>query len=130
MSKKIACLVVSHGDIASRFVAASAKIAGKCDDVHYLAEKDYSPSKLREELMTMLHSELSSDGLFIFVSLKGGSYWNCAMRLAKEFPGKVTVFSGLNLSMLLSFITKKHKYSFVELAEVIISDAIRGITKS
>ncbi len=123
----VGCLVISHGTVAQAVVEASQRIAGVCEQVFTLSSDDVSPKQLHSNIIQLTESKSLHDGLIILVSLRGGSFWNAATRIAREYDN-VKVISGLNLSMLLAFITKKDKLSFDELAKVMVADSIRGIT--
>lgn len=123
-----ACIVLSHGKIAEAILEACNKIAGETDHIFALNCEGQSPKALLDRLVHLIETENLRDGLFIFVSLKGGSCWNAAARIVKEFD-KVQLISGLNLPVVLSFILKRDKYSFEELGEVLVKDAVRGINR-
>lgn len=124
----VSCLVISHGNIAQAFVDASKHIVGECEHLYTLNCEELSPKQLQQKIAHLIESKELKDGLFILVSLKGGSCWNAAVRVAKEFD-KVELISGLNLSIILSFITKGEKYGFEELGEILRNDGIRGISR-
>jgi mannose/fructose-specific phosphotransferase system component IIA len=63
---------------------------------------------------------------FIFVDLRGGSCWRVAKMLVKEYPA-LKVISGVNIPMLVSFLSKKHDHRLDELVKIIETDAHRGI---
>lgn len=121
-----ACIILSHGKIAEAILEACNRIAGESELVFALNCEGRSPKALRDALAHLIESENLRDGLFIFVSLKGGSCWNAAARIVKEFD-RVHLLSGLNLPVILSFILKRDKFSFEELGEVLVKDAVRGI---
>ena len=124
----VGCLILSHGQIAQAFVDACKKISGDADNLYTLKCDGLAPKALLEKIENLIETEDLKDGLFILVSLRGGSYWNAAARLAQKYD-KIEIISGLNLSQVLSFITKKNKYSFEKLAEVLYQDGLRGITR-
>ncbi|MFQ5674671.1 MAG: PTS sugar transporter subunit IIA [bacterium] len=121
------CLVLSHGRIARAFLEAAKQITGKTDALYAVDCSGFTPQSLHQEIVNLIESKNLKDGLFIFVSLRGGSYWNAAARISKEYE-KVQLISGLNLCLVLSFITKKDDYSFEELGNILLRDAVRGIT--
>ncbi|MCZ6818322.1 MAG: hypothetical protein O7G31_02375 [Calditrichaeota bacterium] len=123
----VRCLLISHGNIAPAFVEASRRIAGECENVFTLNCDALGPTRLQERIAHLIESSHLEDGLFILVSLRGGSCWHAAAKIAREHE-RVKVISGLNLSLLLSFITKHKKYRFEELGEVMLADGIRGIS--
>lgn len=122
----IGCLILSHGRIATAMVEACEKITGDCESLYTLSCDDQTPKGLREKVTHLIESENLEEGLFVFVSLKGGSCWNAVAVLLKDYEN-IQLISGLNLPVILSFITKREKYEFGELGDVLYDDAIRGI---
>ena len=124
----IACLVITHGQIAQASLDAAKQITGDCTGLYSLDCDCVTPQALHDKITHLIESENLKDGLFILVSLRGGSCWNAAAKVAKEYD-KVELISGLNLSIVLSFITKRGHYDFEELAEILLKDGIRGISR-
>ncbi|TDI84717.1 MAG: PTS sugar transporter subunit IIA [Caldithrix sp.] len=122
------CLAISHGQIAQAFLEAAKQITGECSDIYSLNCDGGTPRALYDKITHLIESENLKDGLFILVSLRGGSCWNAAAKVAKEYE-KVELISGLNLSIVLSFITKREHCGFKELAEVLLKDGVRGISR-
>lgn len=121
------CLVLSHGRIATAFLEAAKQITGKTDDLYCLDCSGFTPKDLHQKITSLIETKNLKDGLFIFVSLRGGSCWNAAATISREYE-KVQLISGLNLCLMLSFITKKDDYTFEELGTILLKDAVRGIT--
>jgi len=123
----VGCLVLSHGKVAQSMLDAARGIVGECEQVFTLTAHELSVRQIRNKIATLIESRNLHDGLFILVSLPGGSFWNAALHISKEFK-KIHVISGINLSVLLSFITKHKKYKFEELGQVMLQDGQRAIT--
>ncbi len=124
----ISCLVLSHGKVAEAHVEACGRILGECNNLYTLGCDDLTPKALCENITHLIETRNLKDGLFIFVSLRGGSCWNAAARVAREYD-KVELISGLNLPLVLSFVSKNAKYSFEDLGDVLMHDANRGIAR-
>lgn len=124
----VGCLLISHGNIAQALLEASRKIAGECPNLFALDCHDLSTDILYEKIAQLIESENLKDGLFILVCLRGGTCWNVAARIARDFK-KVAVISGVNLSIVLSFITKQNKFTFDELSNVLLDDGRRAISQ-
>jgi len=84
--------------------------------------------QLYEKIAHLIESEDLKDGLIVLVCLRGGTCWNVAARIARDFP-KVVVLSGVNLSLVLSFVTKHNKFTFDELASILLEDGRRAISQ-
>ncbi len=124
----VSCLVISHGNIAQSYLEACKHIIGECENLFTLDSHALAPKALYQNIIHLIETHNIKEGLYILVSLKGGSCWNVAAKIAKEYD-KVELISGLNLSILLSFITKCNQYSFHQLGEILLKDGIRGISK-
>lgn len=120
------CLILSHGFLAEASLEASKQIVGECKNLYSINCHDMTPESLYKEIISLLESENLNEGLFILVSLRGGSCWNAAAKIVMEYKN-VKLISGLNLSMVLSFVTKQNQYSFEELTNILMNDAVRGI---
>ncbi len=124
----IGCLLLSHGSVAQALLDASRKIVGEWPNVYAFDCDQVAANLLYEKIARLIESENLQDGLFILVCLRGGTCWNVAARISRDFQ-KVAVISGVNLSILLSFITKHTKFDFNELAAVLIEDGRRAISQ-
>ncbi len=124
----VGCLVISHGKIAQAYIDVCKQVVGTSDSVFTLDCSKLTAKDLYKEMLSLLEREKLSDGLIILVSLRGGSCWNVAAKISKEYPN-VEVISGLNLPLILSFLTKKDKYKFSELKEIVYKDGLRGISR-
>jgi len=109
------CLVMAHGNIASALVDASKKIVGDCEQL-----------SVYDQESNFVERNIEAEGILILVCIKGGSYWNTAVRVSREYDN-VKVIAGVNLSMILSFISKRDQFLFDELANVLLDDARRGV---
>ncbi len=122
-------IVLTHGHIASAIVDAAGTIIGKTEKIFTLSTSNYSLRSLVEELEMIISNEKFEQGVIIMASLKGGTCWNAAVAIAKKFPSKVEVVSGVNLNMFISYVTKREQFALKNLAEIIHDDAIRGIDR-
>ncbi len=121
-------IIVTHAQLASAFAAAIAQIAGPQDELRALSNAGLSNEQLLQGLR-----EFTQDGLptIIFTDFLGGSAYAVARQLvescrAQETP-QCAAITGVNLPMLLSFVTKRNKLPFAELVETLRHDGHRGI---
>ncbi|OPX25069.1 MAG: hypothetical protein B1H02_02210 [Candidatus Latescibacteria bacterium 4484_107] len=123
----IGAVVIAHRALACELIAAAESIAGTQEKVVALSNDGLSLDALKKALATLVKKEDFSEGVFFFVDMIGGSPWRSAM---EKMGPKVCVLSGVNLSMLLSFLQKrKGDFAFEELAAVIEHDGKRGIKR-
>lgn len=121
-------IVLTHGEIGAALIEAAKMILGEVDNVYSVSTTNLSLIDINTRLKQIISSENWGDGTIIMVSLLGGSCWNSAVGLTRQRP-KVEVVSGVNLTMLISFLSKRERFSLPELAVVIKDDGIRGIDR-
>jgi len=119
------CLVITHGGIAQAVIDAASRITGEMEGIHTFSCDGLRLRDMRERILDV--ADTISDGLFILVCVRGGSVWNAAVSVANE-KDDVEVISGLNLAMLLSFITKREQLTFSKLKEALLEDGRRGVS--
>jgi len=121
-------IVLTHGKIGDALIVAAKSILGEFDNIYALSTTNLSLIDINKNLRQIISSQNWEDGTMVMVSLMGGSCWNSGVGLARQLP-KTEVVSGANLIMLISFLTKRDRYSLPELAEIIKEDSIRGIKR-
>ena len=121
-------IVLTHGDIGTALIHAAESILGDVDNIYGLSTKNLSLADINSKLKEMIQAQNWESGTIIMVSLLGGSCWNSAVGLAKQLS-KIEVVSGVNLNMLISFLSKRNQFSLQKLADIIKEDGIRGISK-
>jgi len=121
-------IIVTHAQLAAAFVAAVAQIAGPQDELSAVSNAGLSNEQLLQKLR-----ELMADGLptVIFTDFLGGSAYAVARQLVEagrsQEKAHCAAVTGVNLPMLLSFVTKRNKLPFAELIETLRNDGHRGI---
>jgi mannose/fructose-specific phosphotransferase system component IIA len=121
-------IIVTHAQLAPAFVTAIAQIAGPQEMLSAVSNVGLSNEQLQQKLR-----ELMQDGLptIIFTDFLGGSAYVVARQLIEtcrsQEKAHCAAVTGVNLPMLLSFITKRNKLPFAELIETLRNDGHRGI---
>jgi len=121
-------IIITHGPMAQAIIKAAETILGKIAYIYGFSTTDLSLQSILEKLTKILTENDWPTDTLILVSLKGGSCWNAAVMTKKQHPN-VEVISGVNLSMVLSFLTKRDSHPFKELAAMVLEDGMRGIEK-
>jgi PTS system mannose-specific IIA component len=121
-------IVVTHGKIGEALIAAAESILGEVDNIHAISTTNLSLVDINMRLRQVISTQSWEDGTIIMVSLMGGSCWNAGVGLVRQLS-KTEVVSGINLIMLISFLSKRDRYSLTELAGIIKEDSIRGIER-
>jgi mannose/fructose-specific phosphotransferase system component IIA len=96
-------ILLAHGDMAEGIVDAVTQITGVEPDVLVpLSNRGLAPAALAQRVR-----ELVGRGpTILFTDLQSGSCGFAARLLAREFPDLV-IISGVNLAVLLEFVTKR-----------------------
>lgn len=120
-------ILLTHGPIGEAMIEAVRGIMGLDDGLHALSVTDMSITEITSRLRAMVNGpDERQGGVIIMASLRGGSCWNVAVSIASE-QNHVRVISGINLPMVLSFITKRHELDLDQLTEEVHHDALRGV---
>ncbi len=119
-------IIICHKSMAASLVHTVKAILGHHDDLI-----PFSNEKLTtEEAVSQLQQIISENGnpgeIILMADMRGGNCWAIASLISRN---KVNyhVVSGVNLPMILSFLTKKDQLTAEELAETIEKDGHRGI---
>ncbi|NOZ61937.1 MAG: PTS sugar transporter subunit IIA [Calditrichaeota bacterium] len=121
-------IIVTHGPMAQPLIAAAETILGKADNIRALSTTPFSLKEIVSEVEKIIEKEAWDDGVLVMASLRGGSCWNAAVLIANK-KSNVQVVSGVNLPMVISFLSKRNSLSLSELAETVYHDGVRGIAK-
>ncbi|MCK5759899.1 MAG: hypothetical protein KAH33_01310 [Candidatus Delongbacteria bacterium] len=120
-------LLISHGELGKELLSIAHQIVGKFNDelISAISNKDRS----LPEMIKIIEEKTSKDleNFYILATdFPGGSCFIASRKVSSSSDRIITV-SGLNISMVLSFLTKKDSYSGRELTEIIKTDGNRAI---
>ena len=118
-------IIICHRLLAFELVNAVQKILGHTEYVYAFSNDNLAPQIIYENIIDVIKKN-NANKIIAMVDLRGGSCWTVAKMITREFP-QMKVISGVNVPMLISFLTKRDKLSFEELPEVLNTDAHRGI---
>lgn len=120
-------IILTHGPIGKALIEAVYGILGMKEGLWALSVTEMSVTEISERLLSIVNApDKKDDGFIIMASLRGGSCWNVAVAVAMQYA-KVKVVSGVNLPMVLSFMTKRDNIELDDLIEVLIKDGVRGM---
>lgn len=120
-------ILLTHGPIGDALIDAVRGIMGLDEGLHALSVTDMSITEISSRLESLVSGpEEKQDGVIIMASLRGGSCWNVAASIG-SVRANVRVVSGVNLPMVLSFVTKRQDLELDALADEVQQDARRGI---
>ncbi len=120
-------ILLTHGPIGDAMIEAVDGIMGVNDGLFALSVTNMSVSEITQRVLSIVNGpDEKQDGVVIMASLKGGSGWNVAVSVCHEQPN-VRVVSGLNLPMVLTFMTKRDTETLDELVVTLVDSGVRGI---
>jgi len=118
-------IVICHSLLAFELVNAVQKILGHADYVYAFSNDNLAPPIIYQNIVDVVKKS-NADKIIAMVDLRGGSCWTVAKMITREFP-QMKVISGVNVPMLISFLTKRDKVPFEELPQILKTDGHRGI---
>ncbi len=126
-------LVATHGGIGAELVEVVTMIMGPAEGLAGLSNHGKSASDLTVEIASWLRGDAdpSASGMepaIIFIDDYGGSCANAA-QLACRPGDPVAVVSGVNLAMLLGFVTWREELDLDELVQRLIERGRTAITR-
>lgn len=121
----ISGIIICHGRLAFELVNSVGKILGQADQIFPFSNDDLTP----QDLYTLVKERIAEEGIeqmYAFVDLRGGSCWRVAKMLARDYP-ELKIASGVNIPMLISFLSKRQQMDGEELQKTLDTDAHRSI---
>lgn len=116
-------ILITHFDIGSELLRAAESIINPQDNLVVLSNQNMGFECLRQQIQSVIPIDMN---VIIMVDNFGGST-HIAAKAVCESNDCIALICGVNLPMLLSFITKRDRLDFPRLVEVVQEDAIRGI---
>ena len=120
-------LIISHGDLGNELINTAKQIIGNfpSEFITAISNKGLSLTEIVKIISDITLKD--PDSFYILATdFPGGSCFIASKKVSSSSDQIVTV-SGLNISMILSFLTKRNNYSGKELAEIIKIDGNRAI---
>jgi PTS system mannose-specific IIA component len=96
----IGLVLVTHGQLADEFVAATEHVVGPQDDIRAICiGPDDDMEFRRSEIMEAVKAVNSGEGVILLTDMFGGTPSNLAISLLEK--GNIEVIAGINLPMLI-----------------------------
>ena len=121
-------IIITHAQLAQALISAAVQIAGPQEELSAVSNAGLSNEQLAQKLRENIRE---TQPVVIFTDFLGGSAYATARQVVETCKNQgradCAAVTGVNLPMLLSFITKRHKLPFGELIETLRNDGHRGI---
>jgi mannose/fructose-specific phosphotransferase system component IIA len=126
----IRALVITHGNIGAELVRVTGLILGPVEGLAALSNSGRSLGDLRDEISAWLAEgdAKGAAGALIFVDDYGGSCATAAQLACGHEPARA-ILSGVNLAMLLGFLTWRENDEFAELVGRVVRKGREAITQ-
>lgn len=119
-------LVLTHGEIGDRLVDAVQMILGPVEGLRAASNRGRSVRQTTDLVTAWLAEQGDATGGLVFIDEIGGSCASAARLAGVEAAGR-PVLSGVNLSMLLAFVTWRQDLPVAELAQRIVAHGRQAI---
>ncbi len=125
MKNALITFILTHEQMALCLQGVVEKIIGKQENLFpYTNSVDALPvlaQKINDNI-----KDIKPDHIVCFVDLAGGSCWSLAHMIGKQHKN-VTIISGVNVPMLVSYFSNMNELPFDALITKIVNDGSRGI---
>lgn len=110
----INAIIVTHSTLANGLIDAAEIIVGRVENVSSVSiNKGDSTDEIRERIDSAIKETTPGNGIIIFTDMFGGTPTNIALSFLNE--GLVEVLTGVNLPILLKFLSNREESSIVDL---------------
>ena len=109
-------IIVGHADLPRALLGAAASIVGDTQGITVISNSDCSAAELLARL-TQAVDDCGTDSVIVFVDMFGSSCSTAGAHLRRDRAG-VAVICGVNLPMLIRFLSYRDKLPFDELVKL------------
>ena len=124
MSSRIHTVIVGHGSFPQGLLSAAERIVGKQESVTTVSNLGLGTTELIEKLKKGLTETFN--GVYVFIDLVGGSCFTACRELAPQHRDWVFI-AGVNLPMLVTYLSYRNRLSGEELLRKTLDAGQRGI---
>lgn len=114
-------VVVTHAGLAGELLVAAKMICGEQQACEAVELHPADPPEQLMERITAAVEKTGGDSVMIMTDMFGGTPSNTGMSFLKE--GTAEVITGVNLPMLVEFLSKRERVPFNELASLLQNSA-------
>jgi len=121
-------LVVTHGGLGRELIRVVELILGPVTGLDHVSNQGRSALELTSAIQDWLTALPADAGAFLLVDDIGGSCANAA-KLACGESSETMILSGVNLALLLGFVTWRDSYSATELSQKLVEKGRHAIAR-
>ncbi|OQX84840.1 MAG: hypothetical protein B6D63_03715 [Candidatus Latescibacteria bacterium 4484_7] len=111
-------IIVAHGNLAEELISTTELIVGKVSDFYAVSGSNMSSEDVVKRIKEIL-SDGETEKAVIFVDYFGGSTYTNSIRAVRDMDN-IYVISGVNLPIILDFVTKREAFDFGEMLHHLI----------
>ncbi|MBW7956770.1 MAG: PTS sugar transporter subunit IIA [Deltaproteobacteria bacterium] len=114
----IGAVIVTHGRLAEALLEAAEAITGKVEGIRILAlSRSDTTDGIRDVLRAAVSEVDTGKGVLVFTDMFGGTPTNIALSAFEE--DRVEVITGVNLPMVLKYVSHRSDKGLGELSELL-----------
>lgn len=125
MAEAVIGIVVTHGSFGKELIRTAEGIIGTQEGIEILSNTGTSLQQLSEDVRAIIQRHRGAR-LYLFVDLLGGSCGTVCQEVRRHAP-EATIFSGVNLPMILEFFHYRNRVDDAELRERLLTRGRDGI---
>ena len=122
----VQALVMAHGQIAAELIRVTEMILGPVEGLKAMSNAGKSAEQITAEVRDWLADRAPDEGRIILLDDYGGSCATCA-QIAGGGDPRLALISGVNLAMLLGFLTWRETTDFAELPNRLVQKGREAI---
>jgi len=123
----IGILILSHGPFGENLIKTACGIVDDPGNVLSLNLSRRLDTKVMQENVSQTIKKMDSDaGVLVLIDAYGGTSYNTTFPLLKTHS--ICIVTGVNLPMLLSALTNRHRMFLSELSRKVAEDAKKTIS--
>ncbi len=124
MGSYLSC-IITHGSLACSLKEVSENLGVPSKELMCFSNQETDLESIEASIQKLI-TQNKPQNIILFVDLMGGSCWVSANRI-KHNQANVTIISGVNVPMLVSFFVNVKRLPWSELMAKIELDAKRGV---
>lgn len=123
----IGILILTHGAFGEDLLKTACGIMHETDKISALnLSRRLDFLTLRKHVAETIIDLKADQGVLVLIDAYGGTSYNTTLPLVKDFP--ISLVTGVNLPMVLSALTNRHRMALDALARKVSEDAKKTIS--